>query len=231
MLLHFFVILWPLFIQLVNEMKNLVFVFVALLGLVALVSCNDGETYAEQRDRENSAIRRYISENNISVLTESEFRDNGYKTDTARREFVLMQSSGVYMQIVRKGCGDPIKDGETTTVLCRFTERNLLTDSIQLTNDILSFVSIPEKMSVTNTNGTFTASFDPNSSLMYTFYSTASVPTGWLVPFNYINIGRQTEPDDEIAKVNLIVPSTQGHQYASSGVYPCLYTITYERGR
>ena len=212
-------------------MKKILFALAALVCVVGVSTCDDTETYAEQRDRENSAIRRYISENNISVLTESEFRDNGYKTDTAKHEFVLMQSSGVYMQIVRKGCGDPIKDGETTTVLCRFTERNLLTDSIQLTNDILSFVSIPEKMSVTNTNGTFTASFDPNSSLMYTFYSTASVPTGWLVPFNYINIGRQTEPDDEIAKVNLIVPSTQGHQYASSGVYPCLYTITYERGR
>ena len=211
-------------------MKNLVFVFVALLGLVALVSCNDGETYAEQRDRENSAIRRYISENNISVLTENEFRDNGYKTDTAKHEFVLMQSSGVYMQIVRKGCGDPIKDGETTTVLCRFTERNLLTDSIQLSNEVLAFASIPEKMSVTNTNGTFSASFDQTSSLMYTFYGSTSVPSGWLVPFSYINLSRHTA-DDAIAKVKLIVPSTQGHQYASSGVYPCYYSITYERGR
>lgn len=85
-------------------------------------------------------------------------------------------------------------------------------------------------MSVTNTNGTYTASFDTSSSLMYTYYSTTSVPTGWLVPFNYINLARYSD-DDAIAKVNLIVPSTQGHQYASSGVYPCYYTITYERGR
>lgn len=85
-------------------------------------------------------------------------------------------------------------------------------------------------MSVTNTNGTYTASFDTSSSLMYTYYSTTSVPTGWLVPFNYINLARYPK-DDTIAKVNLIVPSTQGHQYASSGVYPCYYTITYERGR
>lgn len=195
------------------------------------VSCNDYETYAEQRDRENSAISRFIRDSSITVINESQFAEQGYTTDLDKNEFVLMKSSGVYMQIVRDGCGEKIKNGETTTVLCRFTERNLLTDSIQLTNDILAFASIPEKMSVTNTNGTFSASFDTSSSLMYTFYSSASVPSGWLIPLNYIKVGRQVSPDDEIAKVNLIVPSTQGHQYASSGVYPCYYTITYEKGR
>ncbi len=195
------------------------------------VSCNDYETYAEQRDRENSAISRFIRDSSITVINESQFAEQGYTTDLDKNEFVLMKSSGVYMQIVRDGCGEKIKNGETTTVLCRFTERNLLTDSIQLTNDILAFASIPEKMSVTNTNGTFSASFDTSSSLMYTFYSSASVPSGWLIPLNYIKVGRQVSSDDEIAKVNLIVPSTQGHQYASSGVYPCYYTITYEKGR
>ena len=202
-----------------------------MLALVILASCDDTETYAEQRDRENSAISQFIRDSSIMVITESEFRENGYKTDVSNNEYVLMQNSGVYMQIVREGCGEPIQDGETTTVLCRFTERNILTDSIQLTNDILAFASIPEKMSVTNTNGSFTASFLTESSLMYTFYGSTSVPTGWLVPFPYIKVGRQTSLEGEIAKVNLIVPSTQGHQYASSGVYPCFYTITYQRGR
>lgn len=212
-------------------MKKLAFAFITMLALVILASCDDTETYAEQRDRENSAISQFIRDSSITVITESEFRENGYKTDVSNNEYVLMQNSGVYMQIVREGCGEPIQDGETTTVLCRFTERNILTDSIQLTNDILAFASIPEKMSVTNTNGSFTASFLTESSLMYTFYGSTSVPTGWLVPFPYIRVGRQTSPDEEIAKVNLIVPSTQGHQYASSGVYPCFYTITYQRGR
>ena len=211
-------------------MKKLALFFIGLLA-VMLVSCNDYETYAEQRDRENSAISRFIRDSSITVINESQFAEQGYTTDLDKNEFVLMKSSGVYMQIVRDGCGEKIKNGETTTVLCRFTERNLLTDSIQLTNDILAFASIPEKMSVTNTNGTFSASFDTSSSLMYTFYSSASVPSGWLIPLNYIKVGRQVSSDDEIAKVNLIVPSTQGHQYASSGVYPCYYTITYEKGR
>lgn len=213
------------------KMKKLAYFFIVLLAFTGLASCDNSETYAEQRDRENAAIKRYIRDSAITVITENEFREQGYVTKLDENQFVLMQNSGVYMQIVREGCGEKIQNGETTDVLCRFTERNMLTDSIQLTNDILAFASIPEKMNVTNTNGTFTASFDQNSSLMYTFYGSTSVPSGWLIPLNYIKVGRQSSYDGEIAKVNLIVPSTQGHQSASSNVYPCYYTITYEKGR
>ncbi len=211
-------------------MKKILFALAALVCVVGVSSCDDTETYAEQRDRENSAISQFLRDSSITVINETQFREQNYTTNLDDNEFVLMQNTGVYMQIVRKGDGSPIKSGETTTVLCRFTERNLLTDSIQLTNEVLAFASIPEKMNVTNTNGTFSASFDTSSSLMYTFYGSASVPSGWLVPLSYINLSRHTA-DDAIAKVRLIVPSTQGHQYASSGVYPCYYSITYEKGR
>lgn len=211
-------------------MKKILLAIMPLLSLVIVSSCDDTETYAEQRDRENSAISQFLRDSSITVIDEDQFREQDYTTNLENNEFVLMQNSGVYMQIVREGHGSPIENGETTTVLCRFTERNLLTDSIQLSNEVLAFASIPEKMSVTNTNGTFSASFDQTSSLMYTYYRSTSVPSGWLVPFSYINLSRHTA-DDAIAKVKLIVPSTQGHQYASSGVYPCYYSITYERGR
>ena len=211
-------------------MKKILLAIMPLLSLVIVSSCDDTETYAEQRDRENSAISQFLRDSSITVIDEDQFREQDYTTNLENNEFVLMKNSGVYMQIVREGHGSPIENGETTTVLCRFTERNLLTDSIQLSNEVLAFASIPEKMSVTNTNGTFSASFDQTSSLMYTFYGSTSVPSGWLVPFSYINLSRHTA-DDAIAKVKLIVPSTQGHKYASSGVYPCYYSITYERGR
>lgn len=212
-------------------MRNLALAFIALFAAVTVISCDDTETYAEQKDRERAAISRFIADSAINVITETQFAEQGYKTDLSKNQFVLLQNSGVYMQIVREGCGEKIKDGETTTVLCRFTERNILTDSLQLTNDVLSFSSIVDKMTVTNTSGTFTASFIKNQSVMAMFYGSTSVPSGWLVPFTYIKVGRQESADEEIAKVNLIVPHTQGHQYASSGVYPCYYTITYERGR
>lgn len=212
-------------------MRNLALAFIALFAAVTVISCDDTETYAEQKDRERAAISRFIADSAINVITETQFAEQGYKTDLSKNQFVLLKNSGVYMQIVREGCGEKIKDGETTTVLCRFSERNILTDSLQLTNDVLSFSSIVDKMTVTNTSGTFTTSFIKNQSVMAMFYGSTSVPSGWLVPFTYIKVGRQENADEEIAKVNLIVPHTQGHQYASSGVYPCYYTITYERGR
>ena len=63
---------------------------------------------------------------------------------------------------------------------------------------------------------------------MYTAYSDKSVPAGWLVPFTYINIGRQVSTEQPIAKVRLIVPHSQGQKDASSRVYPCFYEISYQ---
>ena len=83
-------------------------------------------------------------------------------------------------------------------------------------------------MSVTRTGTTYTASFVSGVLCMYHGTST-SVPSGWLVPLNYINVGRPEKDDDEIAKVRLIVPHSQGTADATSNVIPCYYEITYER--
>lgn len=214
------------------KMKRIAYLLVAIVAAAtALTACNDSETYADQKKRERNAIQNYIKEQGIKVITEDEFDEQGQVTDTAKNEYVYLSRSEVYMQIIRKGCGKKIEKGETATVLCRYSEYNLLTDSLQSTNMIAYYISIVDKMSVTNTSGTFTASFVEGESLMYSLYGSTSVPSGWLTPFSYISVGRPEKEGDEIAHVKLIVPHTQGHQYASSGVYPCLYEITYERGR
>ena len=197
-----------------------------LLPLAALLwsACSNDETYADQRKRENGAIRQYLNDSSVTVISERQFFDQDTMTDVSKNEFVLLESSGIYLQIVEKGCGEKIKDGETATVLCRFTERN-----------ILYFSALVDKMSVTNTSGTFTASFDPTSSVMYQVYGRSSgstqVPNGWLSPLPYIKVGRPLSADDRIARVRIIVPSTEGTYAATMSVYPCLYDITYERGR
>lgn len=211
-------------------MRKLSMLLLALVGAVVFTSCSDSETYADQKKKERSAINSYIAKNGIKVISEDEFFKDSL-TDTTKNEFVLFESSGVYMQIIRKGCGEKIKDGENATVLCRFTERNLMTDSLQLSNDIISYASLVDKMNVKRNSGTFTASFDASSSVMYSVYGSTSVPSGWLVPLAYIKLGRPASENDQIAKVRIIVPHTQGQQYAVKGVYPCLYDITYERGR
>ena len=211
-------------------MRKLSMLLLALVGAVVFTSCSDSETYADQKKKERSAINSYIAKNGIKVISEDEFFKDSL-TDTTKNEFVLFESSGVYMQIIRKGCGEKIKDGENATVLCRFTERNLMTDSLQLSNDIISYASLVDKMNVKRNSGTFTASFDASSSVMYSVYGSTSVPSGWLVPLAYIKLGRPASENDQIAKVRIIVPHTQGQQYAVQGVYPSLYDITYERGR
>lgn len=214
-------------------MKKIVFLLLAAISVaVSISSCSDSETYADQKKRERSAINRFISENNIKVLSEAEFNSQEQETDTAKHEFVYLNNSGCYLQIVRKGCGEKLKDGETATILCRYQEYNLLTDSLQSSNMIGYYISVVDKMNVTNTSGTFTGTFKAGESLMYTLYGSGStsVPSGWLVPLSYINIGRQDSENSEIARVRIIVPHTHGHAYATSGVYPCLYDITYQKG-
>lgn len=211
-------------------MRKLSFAILALIGLFTAMSCNDSETYADKKKKERSAINAYLADSAVTVISESEFKANGEVTDVSKNEFVLFETSGVYMQIIRKGCGEKLENGETATVLCRFLERNLrdAPDSIQLSNYNISY--LVDKMMVKNTSGTFNASFDTSSSMMYLSYGSQAVPSGWLVPLSYINIGRPTNENEEIAKVKLIVPHSQGQSYASQYVYPCLYEITYQRG-
>lgn len=226
----FFVILQSIS-KIDSEMKKLFSIaFVFVLATGTFVSCDDTETYADMLKKEKAAISAYISENNVKVISEETFAAQGYTTNVDENEYVLFDSNGLYLQIIREGCGEKIQDGETTDVLCRFTEYNLLGDSIQLSNDVLYYSSIPEKMTVENNSGTFTGSFDTSNSLMYTAYSSASVPSGWLYPLTYLNIGRPIDDDDETAKIKVIVPAAQGQYYASISVYPCLYTLTFQRG-
>lgn len=202
-----------------------------LFGVMAFTSCNDDVTYADQVKRERSAINAYLADSSVTVISEDQFRENNYTTDVSKNEFVLFESSGLYMQIVRKGSGQPIASGETARVLCRYTERNLLTDSIQVSNTLYPiFYRYLEVMNVTNNSGTFEGSFEQATSLMYVFYGSTAIPNGWLAALPYVNIGRYTSATDELAKVRLIVPHDLGQTYAVQNVYPCLYDITFERG-
>lgn len=216
------------------------------LAFVVLTACNSEDTYADLREKENKQIAAFLKKGctvrhpeftydflkvdpNIKVISEQQFYDNDSTTDVTKNEYVLFAGSGVYMQILRKGTGKKIAKGETTSVICRFTEFNIAADSLSLTNIGGSFEQWSDVMTVTNTSGTFTASF--LSGMMKRIYKTTSVPSGWLMPFPFLNIGRQSSSAGEVAKVRLIVPSTQGQADAYDRVYPCFYEITYTRGR
>ena len=225
------------------KMKKALYILIPFLAAILFASCKNSETYAQQKDKEYKAIKSFLDREvvirdedgsvlcnvgKITPISEEQFLLQDSTTDLEKNEYVLFGNTGVYMQIVRKGCGEKVKPGETVNVLCRFDERNLLVDSLGLSNNNISYASLPDKFAVTNTLGTFTASF--LSGVMMSAYGTTSVPAGWLIPLSYINVGRVTKEGEEIARVNIIVPHSQGTSYALSKVIPYYYEITYERG-
>ena len=213
------------------KIRNITLLVVLLCSIATLFSCKDSDTYADQKERERSAISKYIRDNNIKVISEEEFLANDTVTDVSKNEYVLFKNTGVYMQIVNRGVGEILKHNESATVLCRYKEINLLTDSLQSSNLDMAFASLVDKMTFRRYYSTYSASFDSGSSLMARIYNSTSVPNGWLVPLAYIKLGRLVNDSDNLAKVNLIVPHSEGQSNASQRVYPCFYTVTYQRGK
>ena len=193
---------------------------------LAFTSCDDYETYGEKKEKEREAIAAFISEKNIKVIDEATFEAKGQTTSVADNEYVYLEKSGVYMQIERKGAGEKLEEGKQVNILCRYTEYNINDGYYQTVNIYSS--TYPEKFTVTRSGSNLTASFTQGT--MLNSYS-SSVPEGWLVPLLYIHVGRQTTADEEISKVNIIVPHSKGQAYAMQSVYACHYTITYQRER
>ncbi len=213
-------------------MKKILFFMIALAAVLS--SCNDYETYGDKKEKERNAIAKFISDRSILVISEDQFNQQGYTTDVSRNEFVKLDKSGVYMQIVRPGCGTMLQDGESTNLVCRFSEYDILEDTTTLYNnryDPLTgnvfLVAMPDIMQVSRASGSYTASFE--SGVMYRAYKSSTVPAGWLVPLAYVKVGRPQSFTDECAKVRLIVPHSQGHANASSNVSPYYYELTYQR--
>ena len=236
-------------------MKKIFYIVTVLFAIVCggLTSCDDYESYADQRDYELSAISKFVENphlgeikgKKINVISEDEFLKDTI-TDLSKNEFVRF-SNGVYMQIVRRGCGNMLKESEHATMLCRLKEYNLnaTADTARLVvwnDDPLEDQRYYEKVNVIKKSGSFSLAFCPKENNTYgamynTYYSYCiqrgyepDVPAGWKVPLSYIKLGRPAKESDEIAKVRLIVPHDEGHMYANYNVIAMYYEITFERG-
>ena len=209
-------------------------------------SCDDDETYAEKRKREEKLIQAFLvsgvevktydkSETiisvpgNIKVISENQFFANDSTTDVDKNEYVKIGQTGVYMQILDKGTGKKLEEGESAEIIVRYTEIDLTTDSIQTTNNPIQSELEPDIMFCSNKLGIYSGTF--TQGVMMQVYQTAAVPSGWFAPFPYINFGRFTSATASLAHVRLIVPSSQGQPNASANVYPCFYDIKFQRKR
>ena len=141
-------------------MKKIIYLFVGLIGVIAFASCKDNETYADKKKKERATINQYIADHKVNVISEQQFLSQDTTTDTTKNQFVLFNSSGVYMQIVRRGSGEVLGRNASANVLLRYTETNLLTDSVLSSNNIMTYSSIPDVMNVKMISGSPYAQFE-----------------------------------------------------------------------
>ena len=196
------------------------YIFVGVMALIATMwcSCDDVETYAEMKEKEKAHIDDFIAEQGIKVITKEEFEKDTI-TDVEEKEFVLFKDKGIYMQIVRRGEGEMIEDGNRGVLMARYIEVNIET------GDTISgnlYASQPDKFTCSRNGDTFSASF--TQGVMFTRYSSSAVPSGWMVPLSYVTPGR---PNDKGAKVRLVLPHSEATSIAAQYVYPTYYEITY----
>ena len=193
-------------------------------------SCDDSKTYAELKEEEREAIQRYIELNNIKVIDEKQFKEQDSTTNVANNEYVLFAESGVYMQVLERGNGEVLEDGRYE-ILTRYWESVINEDG---TADTISsnmngnYYPHPDEFKLTKSGNSLSASFVGGGGAMYQTHGSASVPSGWLLPLNYLKVGRSISGR---SKVNLIVPHSSGTSTASSQVVPCYYEILYQMSR
>lgn len=223
-------------------------IFYLLFISCALQGCNKGITYADQKENEKDDIQSWIVKHDYKIISEEQF----YKQDslTNENEFVLLKESGVYMNIIQRGKGKRILDDGRYTIISRYLEIALSgIENFFVTGDTLSgnmklrnypvfgpenwglpqYMAQPDNYILTIDKNNYKASFKENSMMAYV-YKTASVPSGWLIPLRFLKPASSipTLPSEDIAKVKLIVPHSQGSAQAMKYVYPCLYEITYQ---
>lgn len=197
-------------------MKRLIlFIFSLMLLSILFNACDDHKTYAELMQEEDDAIEAFIKDSNITVISQSEFYAQDSITDVSKNEYVLL-ANGVYMQIVDKGSeniADTIRPNEV--VLVRFSEFSLFDKTITVSN--LEVPNLVDEFRYTVTSSSIAGIFSTNPyGAMYYYYSSTTVPAGWLAALAYIRNG---------AHVKLIVPHKMGHDNAMTSVAPYFYDL------
>ncbi len=189
----------------------------------AVTSCDDEETYAEQKAREARQISDYLAAQHIDCITLQDFLQDTVTNnpvtgpDRTRNEYVLFSDKGVYMQIIQRGDGHGISSGNSY-FNARYREIYIPTGDT-LTMNLLE--RWPDEFYVTRTGDTYTASF--TSGIMANAYGN-SVPNSWIMALPYVTPGLMN--GESSAKIRIIAPHNEGTQKAANSVYPAFYEIS-----
>ena len=220
-------------------MKKLLTLFmIALAGAAGFSSCSKSKTYAEQLEDEQTAIKKYIANNKIKVITEEEFLKDTI-TDVAQNEFVKF-NNGTYLQIIRR-CGahslhedsvyntfqDAPEFKNGNSIMVRYAEydikNNYLTAASNYSNPVEYCNAYPDEFKYTIQNSTnFHGEFLDKVGTAYYYgmgmgvYYGSKVPQAWLIALQYVHDG---------AHIKVIAPSKLGHESAAKYVAPYFYEI------
>ena len=211
-------------------MKKLSILLTMVFGLgLFFQSCNNGKTYAEMKEEERDAIKRFIELNDIKVIDEDQFAAQDSTTNVSANEYVLFEETGVYMQVIERGNGEPLGEGRHE-ILVRYVEERIKndgeSDTISL-NTLSSLYAHPDEFILTKEDKSYSATFTTLGA-MYNAHTSAYVPSGWLLALNYLKVGREISGR---SKIKLILPHSQGSYTATTEVFPCFYEITYQLSR
>ncbi|WP_417010027.1 DUF4827 domain-containing protein [Bacteroides congonensis] len=213
-------------------MKKRLFLFLSLLTAGSLFqACDNSKTYAEMLEDEKNAVERFIKDSAIHVISEEQFKANGYKTDLNKNEYVSFSSNGVYMQIVDKGTlvvpdkPAAIDSFANNNIICvRYAEINVDTRELAAFNipieeymDAGQLYAYPAVFRYVEAETYSAGTFIEMDYVWGQYYASTAVPQGWLLALPYLY---------DNAHVRLIVPSKMGHQSAQQYVTPYFYDIT-----
>lgn len=210
-------------------MKKLGILLWVVFGLgIILQACNDQKTYAELKEEEREAIKRFIEVRDIKVISEDQFEEQDSTTNVDLNEYVLFKESGVYLQIIDRGNGELIEDGRHE-LLARYEEEEITddgtTDTLSL-NTWTNYYPHPDDLVVTKSGKNYSGTF--NSGAMYSTHGSTSVPSAWMLVLNYVKPGRALSGR---SWVRMIVPHSEGTMTASQQVFPTYYEIKYQLAR
>ena len=211
-------------------MKKLSILLTMVFGLgLFFQSCNNGKTYAEMKEEEREAIKRFIELNDIKVIDEEQFAEQDSTTDVSANEYVLFKETGIYMQVIERGNGESLGEGRHE-ILVRYMEERIKqngdADTLSL-NNLSNLYAHPDEFILTKEDKSYSATFTTLGA-MYNTHSSAYVPSGWLMALNYLKVGREISGR---SKIKLILPHSQGSYTATTEVFPCFYEITYQLSR
>lgn len=207
--------------------KTALFLTILFAAISILQSCDDGKTYAELLEEQKESINNFIREKKIKVISRDQFLAQDSTTNVEENEYVLFADNGLYMQIEYKGEGRKIENREK--VLVRFVEYSLHYSDTTLTNiydaGSLDEFTYTKSESGSQISATFGSDDGRAGYLSMTYNYGTSVPSGWLIPLEYINLTRNAA---KTAKVNVIVPAKLGQATAIQNVHAYHYELNYQ---